>query len=94
MSNDPELIGRMCKKISQLTRVIYLLNTRNDESDSLIKSILKSYDFELENFRKEANEVIKIKSKLEKSKETSLYDNKIKDIKKIMMIHVLYEFSG
>ena len=83
MSNDPELIGRMCKKISQLTRVIYLLNTRNDESDSLIKSILKSYDSELENFRKEANEVIKIKLKIEKSKETSLYDNKIKDIKKI-----------
>ena len=71
MSNDPELIDRMCKKISQLTRVIYLLNTRNDESDSLIKSILKSY-------------VIKTyKLKLEKSKETSLYDNKIKDIKKI-----------
>jgi hypothetical protein len=83
MSNDPELIDRMCKKISQLTRVIYLLNTRNDESDSLIKSILKSYDSELENFRKEANEVIKIKLKIEKSKETSLYDNKIKDIKKI-----------
>ena len=90
MSNDPELIDRMCKKISQLTRVIYLLNTRNDESDSLIKSILKSYDSELENFRKEANEVIKsYKSKLEKSKDTSLYDNKIKDIKKNMMIHVL-----
>ena len=83
MSNDPELIDHICKKISQLIRVIYLLNTRNDESDSLIKSILKSYDSELENFRKEANEVIKIKLKIEKSKETSLYDNKIKDIKKI-----------
>ena len=41
---DPELLDRTCKKISQLTRVIYLLNTRNDESDALIKSILKTYD--------------------------------------------------
>ena len=60
------------------------------KSDSLIKSILKSYDSELENFRKEANEVIKTYELiLEKSKDTSLYDNKIKDIKKNMMIHVL-----
>ena len=49
--SDPEAVDRMCKKISQLTRVIYLLNTKNDESDALIKSILKTYDSELENNR-------------------------------------------
>ena len=27
--SDPEAVDRMCKKISQLTRVIYLLNTKN-----------------------------------------------------------------
>ena len=80
---DPELLDRTCKKISQLTRVIYLLNTRNDESDALIKAILKTYDSELENMRKEANEVIKsYKKQIDKIKDNSNIDSKIKDIKK------------
>ncbi len=80
---DPELLDRTCKKISQLTRVIYLLNTRNDESDALIKSILKTYDLELENMRKEANEVIKgYKKQMDKIKENSNLEGKVKEIRK------------
>ena len=80
---DEELLERMNKKISQLTRVIYLLNTKNEESDGLIKSILNSYDTELENMRREATQVLgTMKEKIEKLKDTSFVDNKIKDIKR------------
>ena len=56
--SDPEAVDRMCKKISQLTRVIYLLNTKNDESNALIKALYKTYDKEMETLRKNANDTI------------------------------------
>ena len=75
------LAAYMCKKISQLTRVIYLLNTKNDESNALIKSLYKTYDKEMETLRKNANETIKnFQKKLEKGKDTSLVDIKVKEI--------------
>ena len=81
--SDPEAVDRMCKKISQLTRVIYLLNTKNDESNALIKALYKTYDKEMENLRTEANNTIKnLQKKLEKGKDTSAVDNKIKEIRK------------
>ncbi len=44
MSNErskkmADLIDKMCRKISQLTRVVYILNTKNDEHESLINAI-------------------------------------------------------
>ena len=30
--NESEVYERMCKKIAQLTRVIFILNTKNDEN--------------------------------------------------------------
>ena len=81
--SDPEAVDRMCKKISQLTRVIYLLNTKNDESNALIKSLYKTYDKEMETLRKNANETIKnLQKKIEKGKDTSLVDAKVKEIRK------------
>ena len=81
--SDPEAVDRMCKKISQLTRVIYLLNTKNDESNALIKSLYKTYDKEMETLRKNANETIKnLQKKIEKGKDTSLIDAKVKEIRK------------
>ena len=81
--SDPEAVDRMCKKISQLTRVIYLLNTKNDESNALIKSLYKTYDKEMETLRKNANETIKnLQKKIEKGKDTSLIDTKVKEIRK------------
>ena len=81
--DDNELYDRMCKKIAQLTRVIFVLNTKNDENDSLIESIIESYEKEIENITKEANQVINtMKRSIEKIKESSNIDDKIKDINK------------
>ena len=80
---DPEMLDRTCKKISQLTRVIYLLNTKNEENENFLKALVHSYDNELENMRREANEIIsQFQSKLEKAKATSIIDSKIKEIRK------------
>ena len=80
---DPDLLERMCKKISQLTRVIYLLNTKNEESESLIKGILSSNEKDMDNLRREANSVIdQMKDKIDKLKDTSYVDSKLKDIKR------------
>lgn len=81
--SDPEAVDRMCKKISQLTRVIYLLNTKNDESNALIKALYKTYDKEMETLRKNANDTISnLQKKIDKSKDNSAIDNKVKEIRK------------
>ena len=41
--SDPEAVDRMYKKISQLTRVIYLLNTKKYEEDK--KNTKKNSEF-------------------------------------------------
>ena len=42
--DDKELYDRMCKKISQLTRVIFVLNTKNDENENLAEAIVEAYE--------------------------------------------------
>ena len=64
-----ELIDKMCRKISQLTRVVYVLNSKNDEHESLIDALAQAYEKELSNSEREKNITIKkIKSQIEKIK--------------------------
>ena len=80
---DPEMLDRTCKKISQLTRVIYLLNTKNEENENFLKSLIQSYDEALENMKREANDSInQYQVKLDKAKDTSVIDSKIREIKR------------
>ena len=37
---DNELHHRLCKKIAQLTKVIFLLNTKNDEYENNLKAVV------------------------------------------------------
>jgi hypothetical protein len=39
----------MCKKVAQLTRVIFYLNTKNDEYESNLKAVVNAYESELDN---------------------------------------------
>ena len=55
--SDPEAVDRMCKKISQLTRVIYLLNTKNDESNALIVKVNQKVQIKI---KKRINQIKKI----------------------------------
>ena len=76
-----DLIDKMSRKISQLTRVVFILNTKNDEHDSLIDTICQSYEKELQNIIKEGNNAIKkMKNQIENIKIQNNPETKIQEI--------------
>ena len=73
---------KMCTKICQLTRVVYLLNNKYLDSQAMITAIQNSYETEIQNISREANEVIaKSKKTIESLKSTTQYEDKLKIIK-------------
>jgi len=63
-----DLQNKFSKKIAQLTKVIFLLNTRNDENDNSLKHIAKTYEQEMDSVVSQANEVLrKYKESAEKA---------------------------
>ncbi|XP_036901263.1 protein FAM184B [Sturnira hondurensis] len=49
MDCDPEMHVKMCKKIAQLTKVIYSLNTRQDETEASMEALREAHQEELWN---------------------------------------------
>ncbi|XP_054437947.1 protein FAM184B [Pteronotus mesoamericanus] len=49
MDCDPEMHVKMCKKIAQLTKVIYALNTRQDEAEASMEALREAHQEELWN---------------------------------------------
>ncbi|XP_060044279.1 protein FAM184B isoform X2 [Erinaceus europaeus] len=47
MDCDPEMHVKMCKKIAQLTKVIYALNTRQDEAEASMEAMQEAHQEEL-----------------------------------------------
>uniref|UniRef100_A0A8D0X9W5 Protein FAM184A/B N-terminal domain-containing protein n=1 Tax=Sus scrofa TaxID=9823 RepID=A0A8D0X9W5_PIG len=47
MDCDPEMHVKMCKKIAQLTKVIYALNTRQDEAEASMEALREAHQEEL-----------------------------------------------
>ncbi|XP_037386445.1 protein FAM184B [Talpa occidentalis] len=45
---DPEMHVKMCKKIAQLTKVIYALNTRQDEAEASMEALREAHQEELQ----------------------------------------------
>jgi hypothetical protein len=74
--ND-EFEEKICKKIGQLTRVIFYLNVKNEEQDSLVRSMMSTYQKEINQVVEEANLAI------EKKNQKSLLFDKIKDVETI-----------
>ncbi|KAM9699680.1 protein FAM184B isoform 2-T2 [Dama dama] len=48
MECDPEMHVKMCKKIAQLTKVIYALNTRQDETEAGMEALREAHQEELQ----------------------------------------------
>lgn len=59
----PDLHLKMSKKIAQLTKVIYALNTKNDEHDAFVETLKKSHEEELQQL------IAETKGKIESFKE-------------------------
>uniref|UniRef100_A0A2K5W5Y5 Family with sequence similarity 184 member B n=1 Tax=Macaca fascicularis TaxID=9541 RepID=A0A2K5W5Y5_MACFA len=49
MDCDPEMHVKMCKKIAQLTKVVYALNTRQDEAEASMEALREAHQEELQN---------------------------------------------
>ncbi|OWK63707.1 Protein FAM184B [Lonchura striata] len=57
---------KMCKKIAQLTKVIYALNTKNDEYEDSIQALREAHEEEIQNILAETREtILQCKSKIE-----------------------------
>ena len=54
-----DLQVRMSKKVAQLTKVIFLLNTKNDENDNNIKQLTRTYENEMDTILKQSNEILR-----------------------------------
>ncbi|XP_008825084.1 protein FAM184B isoform X2 [Nannospalax galili] len=48
MDCDPDMHVKMCKKIAQLTKVIYALNTRQDEAEASVEALREAHQEELQ----------------------------------------------
>ena len=76
-----DLIDKMCRKISQLTRVVYILNTKNDDHESLINAIVLGYENDMFNMTRECNiQMKKMKQYVDKIKEQNNPEPKLKAI--------------
>ncbi|XP_053832210.1 protein FAM184B isoform X2 [Vidua macroura] len=61
-----EMHMKMCKKIAQLTKVIYALNTKNDEHEDSIQALREAHEEEIQTILAETREtVLQCKSKVE-----------------------------
>ncbi|KAJ3413612.1 hypothetical protein HDV05_007756 [Chytridiales sp. JEL 0842] len=64
----PEVVYKMSKKIAQLTKVIYYLNTKNEDHNVEVQSLVDAYEEELaEAIKDGSNQVRELQSKVEES---------------------------
>nr|XP_015199437.1 PREDICTED: protein FAM184B isoform X1 [Lepisosteus oculatus] len=69
---DYQMHMKMCKKIAQLTKVIYALNTKCDEHDSSLQALKEAHQEEIEQIMEETQEKI-LKYKSQGEEETDLH---------------------
>ena len=50
----PELHSKLCKKVAQLTKVIYHLNTRNEDSEGRLQELQADYEAEVQSLQADA----------------------------------------
>ncbi|XP_048797152.1 protein FAM184B isoform X2 [Lagopus muta] len=63
---NKEIHMQMCKKIAQLTKVIYALNTKNDEHEDSIQALREAHEEEVQHILAEMKEtILQYKSKVE-----------------------------
>lgn len=54
----PDLHHKMSKKIAQLTKVIFHLNTKNDENEHNLRNVISAYEQEMDTVVDNANRII------------------------------------
>ena len=80
---NEEFEEKICKKIGQLTRVIFYLNVKNEDQESLIKQMTKSYQEEIDQAVVDANKLAEKNS--QKNKLIEKIENVRSNMKQIEM---------
>jgi len=76
-----DLHHKMSKKIAQLTRVIFHLNTKNDEYEYNLRAVVSAYEIELDTLVREANTSIqKYKDSVAKMQKNDELENQMKNL--------------
>ncbi|XP_074848639.1 protein FAM184B [Carettochelys insculpta] len=77
---NQELHLQMCKKIAQLTKVIYALNTKNDEHEASIQALKEAHQEEIQHILAETTEtVLQHKCKVEEEQELRKHIQTLED---------------
>ena len=64
---SPDLHVKVCKKVAQLTKVIYALNTKSDEQDAIINGLKENYEKDIEKIMYESkNKILQFKDQRQK----------------------------
>ena len=64
---SPDLHVKVCKKVAQLTKVIYALNTKSDEQDAIINGLKENYEKDIEKIMYESkNKILQFKDQCQK----------------------------
>lgn len=95
-----EVHHKMCKKVAQLTKVIFHLNTRSDEADLHLAAVTEAYEKEIEGIVRDANEKVKRVSEAAKAATGGQIAREIEALKmsvdqeKRMAIHQIEELRN
>ncbi|KAJ3221929.1 hypothetical protein HK099_002962 [Clydaea vesicula] len=71
-SISSETSYKMCKKIAQLTKVVYYLNTKNEDHSTEIKSLISAYEDEINNIYADGNSKIEEANQIAAQKDIEL----------------------
>lgn len=78
----PDLHHKMCKKVAQLTKVIFYLNTKNDDYERSLSATVSSYEQALDANIKDANLIItKYKEQVDKLQKNEQSEQEILKLK-------------
>ncbi|XP_014732205.1 PREDICTED: protein FAM184A [Sturnus vulgaris] len=96
--HSPDLHFKMSKKIAQLTKVIYALNTKNDEHEAAIQALKDAHEEEIQQILAETREkILQYKSKMAEEmdlkRKIQVLEESLEDHKK-MKHQALTEFEA
>ncbi|XP_074675348.1 protein FAM184A isoform X9 [Strix aluco] len=95
---SPDLHFKMSKKIAQLTKVIYALNTKNDEHEAAIQALKDAHEEEIQQILAETREKIlqyksKVAEEMDLKRKIQVLEESLEDHKK-MKHQALTEFEA
>ncbi|XP_041872645.1 protein FAM184A isoform X2 [Corvus kubaryi] len=96
--HSPDLHFKMSKKIAQLTKVIYALNTKNDEHEAAIQALKEAHEEEIQQILAETREKIlqyknKVAEEMDLKRKIQVLEESLEDHKK-MKHQALTEFEA